>query len=136
LEVGDTFYIRVLNKTLQYEVDQIKVVLPENTNDLRIIQGEDHVTLLTCTPYGINSHRLLVRGKRVPYVENSENSSSGYQSSGDNGFFFMGYKIPYWVAACVVAGFVLVVVIIVIAVLKKRKKQEKPERKTKGNEKE
>lgn len=68
LETGDKFYIRVLNETLAYEVDQILVVTPENTESLRPEKGEDLVTLITCTPYGVNSHRLLVRGARVPYV--------------------------------------------------------------------
>lgn len=57
--------IRVLGKTLTYEVDQIRTVLPSEVNDLEIIPGEDLVTLVTCTPYGINSHRLLVRGHRI-----------------------------------------------------------------------
>ena len=64
---GDVFYIHVLNRTLAYEVDQIKVVLPENVSDLLIDKNRDYVTLVTCTPYGINSHRLLVRGTRIPY---------------------------------------------------------------------
>lgn len=68
MEKGDRFYIHVLNRILAYEVDQIKVVLPEETDDIRIVKGEDYVTLLTCTPYGINSHRLLVRGKRTGYI--------------------------------------------------------------------
>lgn len=66
---GDVFYIHVLNQTLAYEVNQIKVVLPENTSDLLIDRNEDYVTMVTCTPYGINSHRLLVRGTRIPYRE-------------------------------------------------------------------
>jgi len=63
---GDTFTVRVLGKTLTYEVDQIRTVLPEEVSDLEIIPGQDLMTLVTCTPYGINSHRLLVRGHRVP----------------------------------------------------------------------
>ncbi|MFA1015877.1 class C sortase [Dubosiella newyorkensis] len=63
---GDTFTVRVLGKTLTYEVDQIRTVLPEETSDLEIVPGQDLMTLVTCTPYGINSHRLLVRGHRVP----------------------------------------------------------------------
>ena len=58
----------MLGKTLAYKVNQIKVVLPEDTDDIRITEGKDYVTLLTCTPYGINSHRLLVRGERTDYV--------------------------------------------------------------------
>jgi len=65
MRVGDHFYLNVLGETLEYQVDQIKVVLPEDTDDLIIEEGQDYVTLLTCTPYGINSHRLLVRGTRI-----------------------------------------------------------------------
>lgn len=68
LEEGDRFYVHVLNRVLAYEVDQIKVVLPDETDDIMIAEGKDYVTLLTCTPYGVNSHRLLVRGKRVPHT--------------------------------------------------------------------
>lgn len=67
LEMGDHFLIHVLNETLAYEVDQIQVVEPEDTASLAVEAGEDLVTLLTCTPYGVNSHRLLVRGHRVAY---------------------------------------------------------------------
>lgn len=67
LKKGDKFYIHVLNRILAYKVDQIKVVLPEETEDIRVVQGKDYVTLLTCTPYGVNSHRLLVRGVRTKY---------------------------------------------------------------------
>lgn len=69
VKIGDVFYIHVLNRTLAYEVNQIKVVLPENISDLLIDKDKDYVTLVTCTPYGINSHRLLVRGTRIPYRE-------------------------------------------------------------------
>ena len=67
LVVGDVFYIYVLDDILAYKIDQIKTVVPTDTKDLQIIKGQDHVTLVTCTPYGINTHRLLVRGTRVPY---------------------------------------------------------------------
>lgn len=72
LAVGDEFYIRVLDQTLAYQVDQILTVLPEETEHLAIVEGQDYVTLITCTPYGVNSHRLLVRGTRVPYVHTEE----------------------------------------------------------------
>ena len=65
LEVGDTFTLDVLDRTLMYQVDQIKIVLPTVTEDLQTVKDEDYCTLVTCTPYGINTHRLLVRGKRV-----------------------------------------------------------------------
>jgi len=65
LEIGDTFRITVLDRAMIYEVDQIKTVLPTDVGDLLITEGEDYCTLITCTPYGINTHRLLIRGHRV-----------------------------------------------------------------------
>ena len=65
MEVGDVFYLTVLDQTLTYQVDQITVILPEDSSELRLFPGKDYCTLMTCTPYGINTHRLLVRGIRV-----------------------------------------------------------------------
>ena len=65
LKEGDEFYLYTLGEKLSYEVDQIKTVLPHETDDFRIVEGQDYVTLVTCTPYGINTHRLLVRGHRT-----------------------------------------------------------------------
>lgn len=67
LKKGDRFYIHNIAETLAYEVDQIKVIEPSNFKDLVVVSGHDYATLLTCTPIGINTHRLLVRGHRVPY---------------------------------------------------------------------
>ena len=72
LEVGDKFYIHVLDEVLAYKVDQIKVVLPEETQDIGIVEGKDYCTLVTCTPYAINTHRLLVRGERTEYIPPEE----------------------------------------------------------------
>lgn len=72
LTVGDEFMIRTLDETLTYSVDQILIVLPYETKDLAIIEGKDLCTLVTCTPYGVNSHRLLVRGHRVETVNRVE----------------------------------------------------------------
>ena len=72
LAEGDTFTLRVLKETLTYQVDQIQVVLPEQTDALLIQPGEDCCTLVTCTPYGVNTHRLLVRGHRVPTLPELE----------------------------------------------------------------
>lgn len=69
LKEGDVFYIKVLGDTLAYQIDQILTVLPEDTKELSIVSGKDYVTLVTCTPYAINTHRLLVRGHRIPYEE-------------------------------------------------------------------
>lgn len=71
LEVGDSFMVRVLDETLTYEVDQIRVVDPYETSELEIVDGKDLCTLVTCTPYGVNTHRLLVRGHRVKNNEKS-----------------------------------------------------------------
>ena len=65
LEVGDVFYLTVLDQTLTYQVDKITVILPEDSSELALFPGKDYCTLMTCTPYGINTHRLLVRGVRV-----------------------------------------------------------------------
>ena len=72
LEVGDVFYIKVLGEILEYQIDQIETVLPSELDSLSITPGEDYITLVTCTPYGINSHRLLIRGTRIEYDGNYE----------------------------------------------------------------
>lgn len=69
LQTGDEFYIHTLGETLAYKVDQIKTVEPEDVSDLKVMEGEDYVTLVTCTPYSVNTHRLLVRGVRTEYQE-------------------------------------------------------------------
>ena len=69
LKEGDVFYLEVLNDTLAYQVDQIKTVLPHDTTYLGIEAEQDLCTLVTCTPFGVNTHRLLVRGHRIPYEE-------------------------------------------------------------------
>ena len=71
LVVGDLFYIHTLNGTLAYEVDKIEIVLPEETASLKIVENQDLVTLITCTPYMVNTHRLLVTGHRIPYEEST-----------------------------------------------------------------
>jgi len=72
LAEGDTFYIHVLGDTLAYKVDAVHTVLPTDTSRLQIEDGKDYVTLVTCTPFGVNTHRLLVRGHRAPYVPEQE----------------------------------------------------------------
>ena len=113
MEVGDTFTITVLNRTVTYQVDQIKVVLPNETNDVQIVAGEDLCTLLTCTPYGINSHRLLVRGTRI------ENATPVLHVTSN------AYRIDSLVATPVVAAPILLILLIVLMV-KYRDKGSKP----------
>ena len=69
---GDIFLLHILDKTFAYQVDQINIVLPEETQDLVIQPDKEYVTLVTCTPYGVNTHRLLVRAKRVDYNEETK----------------------------------------------------------------
>ena len=113
MEVGDTFTITVLNRTVTYQVDQIKVVLPNETNDVQIVEGEDLCTLLTCTPYGINSHRLLVRGTRI------ENAAPVLHVTSN------AYRIDSLVATPVVAAPILLILLIVL-MIKYRDKGSKP----------
>ena len=80
MEETDRFRILTLGEELDYEVSEIRTVLPENTRDLKILPEEDLVTLVTCTPYGVNSHRLLVRGTRVPYNGEEEIESTAAES--------------------------------------------------------
>lgn len=81
LEKGDIFYIHVLGEVLAYEVDAINTVLPTDTSLLQIEDGKDLVTLVTCTPFGVNTHRLLVRGHRVPYVPEREAEAAETQKA-------------------------------------------------------
>ncbi len=74
LEIGDTFYLEVLNEILAYEVDQINTVLPHDTAYLGLEEGKDLCTLVTCTPFGVNTHRLLIRGHRIAYTPKDEES--------------------------------------------------------------
>ena len=113
MELGDTFTVTVLDRTVTYQVDQIKVVRPNEIDDVRIIEGQDHCTLLTCTPYGINSHRLLVRGTRI------ENAPPVLYVTSD------AYRIDSLVATPVVAAPILFILLIVLMV-KYRDKGSKP----------
>lgn len=79
LDPGDVFYLDVLGQRLAYEVDQIKTVLPFDTTYLQIENGADYCTLITCTPFGVNTHRLLVRGRRIAYKEDQVNMEKEIQ---------------------------------------------------------
>ncbi len=105
---GDTFMLHTLNETLAYEVDQIRIVEPQEVDSLRIEPGEDLCTLVTCTPYGVNSHRLLVRGHRVPMVDADRIASDATQIS------------PLLVALGL--GIPVVMVLLVVALIVTRKK--------------
>ena len=125
MEIGDEFYIHVLDMTLKYQVDEINVVLPTDTSHLYITDGEDYVTLLTCTPYSVNTHRLLVRGTRVPYDEPTDNVDRVQKVNKGEGFiFFLGYRISYLTAGLCIAGFLLFVAVIVFMFIRVRGKRK------------
>lgn len=118
LKEGDIFYIHNFKEILAYKVNQIKVVEPSEFNDLLVVKDKDYATLLTCTPYMINTHRLLVRGERVPYVkEDHEANKSVYNN------IFVTYFI-YWMA-------LLATIILSIYIIKRKKKNEKKEKEAK-----
>lgn len=123
---GDYFYIHILGEVHEYKVDQIKVVEPSNVSDFVIVPDKDYITLVTCTPYGVNSHRLLVRGERTDYDISQEVYEETITSRND-GFYFSGIYIDYTVFYCVLAGICLGVVtfIVILIIHKKRKKKKK-----------
>jgi sortase A len=113
---GDLFFIHVLDMDLAYRVDQIKVVLPDNTDDLMIQKDQDLVTLLTCTPFGINDHRLLVRGSRTDYDFSKNTDESGkIQAAGHKDLYFLMAVLAVFAA----------VVLILIAVYRAKKGKRK-----------
>lgn len=93
VEIGDMFYVHVLDQTMAYQVDQIKVVLPNRGEDLLADKDLDLCTLVTCTPYGINSHRLLVRGVRTQMQENQQQPAVAEITDGGNGILW--FFIPF-----------------------------------------
>lgn len=124
LKIGDRFYIKILNDTLAYQVDSVLVVEPYDTSALEPVEGKDYVTLVTCTPYGINTHRLLVRGVRVPYIPDEESNGS-YTISNIIG----PGTISWWTVGSVIGGVALLILILVIIAFKKDKQDKKAKRK-------
>lgn len=122
MELGDIFLIHVLDRTLAYKVDQIKTVLPEESDELAIIEGEDHVTLVTCTPYGVNTHRLLVRGIRTEYTEDQEVEETAIEK--------IAKLDP--VKVMMVGLVILIILIIIIYIIVRRKKTTKKNNKEAG----
>lgn len=110
LEKGDIFYVHVLGNTLAYEVDAINTVLPTDTSLLQIEDGKDLVTLVTCTPFGINTHRLLVRGRRVPYTPKQEVAAAGEKTAASSWtqHYLTGLGIGLGVVAAIGGGYFLV----------------------------
>lgn len=123
LEEGELFFIEVLGEKLAYKIDQIKIVEPSETSDLVIKSGEDYVTLVTCTPYGINSHRLLVRGTRIPYTEDVEKEAKNEENSKVKST----WRDEYFKALAVGLGglSILAVIFIIIVLIKKKGRRKK-----------
>lgn len=117
MKEGDMFFIHVLNKNFAYKVDQIKVVLPTETDDLQIEKDKDLVTLLTCTPFGINDHRLLVRGERIDYDFSQQGNIAVEPEAALNDYL--------WMIVSGIALLALVIAIICRLVKKKRDKNRK-----------
>ena len=113
MEEGDIFILNILGRNLAYEVDQIRVVLPEEMSDLEVIEGKDLCTLVTCTPYGINTHRLLVRGHRTKYVEEKVEEQKEVQTK----------KMDTRLLIAGAAGAVILAVIIIAVVIRRRKRR-------------
>ena len=110
LTEGDTFYVHVLGEVLAYEVDSINTVLPTDTSLLQIEEGEDLVTLVTCTPFGINTHRLLVRGHRISYTpEQATTAAAGKPAASSwTQHYLVGLGIGLGVVAAVGGAYFLV----------------------------
>ena len=115
MKEGDIFYIHILNEVLAYEVDQIKIVEPNDTKDIQIVEGEDYVTLITCTPYGLNTHRYLVRGKRVEYTPEVQEIATLQQKE--------GIKKEQWsdnyISALIKGALIAILIIIIIFIIYK-----------------
>ena len=122
MEVGDVFYIHVLDRTLAYEVDQIETIVPEDLALLSPESDKDLVTLLTCTPYAVNTHRLLVRGTRIPYEEENIPAESEIVTAADHSWF-AEYRTAIFVGLAALAALVTVVLLGKKAV--KRRKNSK-----------
>ena len=110
LTEGDTFYVHVLGDTLAYEVDAINTVLPTDTSLLQIEEGKDLVTLVTCTPFGVNTHRLLVRGHRVPYTPEQESATTAEKPAASSWtqHYLIGLGIGLGAVAVVGGGYFLI----------------------------
>ena len=119
MEEGDILILNILGRKLAYEVDQIRVVLPEEMSDLEIEEGKDLCTLVTCTPYGINTHRLLVRGHRTEYVEKkvAEEKKEVQTKKTDIRLMIAGG-----------AGVLMLLIIIIVIVIKRRRKRRNQQR--------
>lgn len=116
LKKGDAFFVKTVAGPMKYVVDQIHVVLPENTGDLKVFPGKDYVTLVTCTPYGINSHRLLVRGHRVDYTPKVDAAKIEHAN---------GLVWQWWMIAVLAAiGFIICLLLFLVWKMRRDQKRQ------------
>ena len=115
LREGDTFVLRVLDEILTYEIETIAVVEPQETSSLKIVKGKDLCTLVTCTPYGVNSHRLLITGHRVETVEGAKSVRVIADAT---------QVEPLLVAPAIAIPILLIIVIVLLFPRKGKKKKE------------
>jgi len=127
---GDAFFIHILDKVLEYQVDQIKVVLPYEEEDIQIVKGKDYITLLTCTPYGINDHRLLVRGKRIVHDPEVAIDNTDYWPIVHESEKKLPLRTIVWYASTAVIGIVLTVILIILLYPTKKRKKKKKQKKS------
>ncbi len=127
LGIGDIFYIHVLGDVLTYKVFETKVILPDKIDELRILNGKDYVTLVTCTPYGVNSHRLLVKAERVEYEEYSvtksttdEEGTDTKKESPSKHYYLTGTQI-----GIVILALILMITVIIIVSMRNKKNKYK-----------
>ena len=113
MEVGDVFYYTNVKETLAYQVDQILVIEPWNFDPVLVVEGKDYMTLLTCTPYMINSHRLLVRGHRIPYVPEEKEEAEDKAK-----FNYKDFIVP---------GFVILLLIVILLIYLRRRRRRRYE---------
>jgi len=116
LEVGDRFYIKNIQEIMAYQIDAIKVIEPHDYTDLMVVPGHEYVTLLTCTPYMVNSHRLILRGHRIPYIEAQEEKDVKENNTGTM------YKYLFYITLTI-----LIFVLFSQEKSKKKDRQKKPD---------
>ncbi len=121
LKIGDPFYIHVLDEVLEYRVDDIAVVEPHEVDRLDVVSGKDHLTLVTCTPYGINSHRLLVRGERVSNGGNYSSDQLPLQND------LMNIDMKYLLTFSLIGLLILAIAIYKLVGIRKNKKKKEKE---------
>lgn len=125
LNIGDIFYIHVLNKVLTYKVYETKVILPDEIEELQVVKDKDYVTLVTCTPYGVNTHRLLVKAEQVEYEEYVEPTQETNNTPVQNvvnaieekNYYYLGYIIG---GSILIILFIILIVRIILKKLKRK----------------